>query len=107
MCVLFPDCRFLSPFSNFYLSWKDALVFELSSSIMAPNSSLPIWGNEKTMNLNHLILTNIQSSPYFKVNLFGLKTYHEVIDEIYYKVGSIFSFIQNLLDKSKKTSVYL
>ena len=33
-----------------------------------------------------MILTNIQGSPYFKVNLFELKTYHEVIDEIYYKV---------------------
>ena len=39
------------------------------------------------MNLNTLLLTNIQSSPYFKVNLYELKTYHEVIDEIYYKVS--------------------
>ena len=54
---------------------------------MAPNNTLSIWGNEKTMNLNPLILTNIQSSPYFKVNLYELKTYHEVVDEIYYKVG--------------------
>lgn len=59
------------------------------------------------MNLNSLILTNIQSSTYFKgeryefsllqsftdhfplplpVSLFKLKTYHEVIDEIYYQV---------------------
>lgn len=65
------------------------------------------------MNLNPLILTNIQSSHYFKGNyyiitlflliyiklfqyinnnnnflviLYELKTYHEVIDEIYYKV---------------------
>lgn len=38
------------------------------------------------MNLNPLILTNIQSSSYFKVTLFKLKTYHEVIDEIYYQV---------------------
>lgn len=53
---------------------------------MAPNNVLSCWGNEKTMNLNSLILTNIQSSPYFKVNLYELKTYHEVIDEIYYKV---------------------
>ena len=58
---------------------------------MAPNNPLPIHGNEKTMNLNHLILTNIQSSPYFKVNLYELKTYHEVIDEIYYKVGKALS----------------
>lgn len=56
---------------------------------MAPNNPLPIWGNEKTMNLNPLILTNIQSSPYFKVNLYELKTYHEVIDEIYYKVSHL------------------
>ncbi|XP_045483617.1 pre-mRNA-splicing factor 38B [Harmonia axyridis] len=47
---------------------------------------LPLWGNDRTMNLNPLILTNIQSSSYFKVNLYELKTYHEVVDEIYYKV---------------------
>ncbi|XP_075227264.1 pre-mRNA-splicing factor 38B isoform X2 [Lycorma delicatula] len=41
------------------------------------------------MNLNALILTNIQSSHYFKVNLYELKTYHEVIDEIYYKVNHL------------------
>ncbi|KAG5680692.1 hypothetical protein PVAND_010184 [Polypedilum vanderplanki] len=50
------------------------------------NNSLPIYGNHETMNLNNLILTNIQSSVYFKVTLFQLKTYHEVIDEIYYQV---------------------
>lgn len=38
------------------------------------------------MNLNSLILTNIQGSSYFKVQLFKLKTYHEVVDEIYYQV---------------------
>ncbi|XP_022113148.1 pre-mRNA-splicing factor 38B isoform X1 [Pieris rapae] len=47
---------------------------------------LPIWGNEQTMNLNPLILANIQGSSYFKVHLFKLKTYHEVVDEIYYQV---------------------
>lgn len=47
---------------------------------------LPLWGNEATMNLNPLILANIQSSSYFKVSLFKLKTYHEVVDEIYYQV---------------------
>ena len=50
------------------------------------NNTLPSWGNESSMNLNPMILTNIQSSPYFKNELFKLKTYHEVIDEIYYKV---------------------
>lgn len=50
------------------------------------NNILPIYGNHDSMNLNPLILTNIQSSVYFKVTLFQLKTYHEVIDEIYYQV---------------------
>lgn len=47
---------------------------------------LPLWGNEKTMNLNPMILTNVLASPYFKVQLYELKTYHEVVDEIYFKV---------------------
>ncbi len=50
---------------------------------------LPTWGNLQTMNINPLIVTNIQSSPYFKTTLFGLKTYHEVIDEIYYRVSHL------------------
>lgn len=50
---------------------------------------LPLYGNERTMNLNPLILTNIQSSHYFKVNLYELKTYHEVVDEIYFKVSHL------------------
>lgn len=50
------------------------------------HNTLPLWGNEATMNLNPLILANIQSSSYFKVHLFKLKTYHEVVDEIYYQV---------------------
>ena len=59
---------------------------------MAPNNVLPIHGNEKTMNLNSMILANIQASPYFKVQLYELKTYHQVIDEIYTRVStSLFS----------------
>lgn len=50
---------------------------------------LPIWGNARTMNINNLILTNILASPYFKVKLYGLKTYHEVVDEIYYKIDNL------------------
>lgn len=50
------------------------------------NNALPLWGNESSMNLNPLILANIQGSSYFKVSLFKLKTYHEVVDEIYYQV---------------------
>ena len=53
------------------------------------NNTLPLWGNKETMNINHLILSNIRGSPYFKTDLFKLKTYHEVIDEIYYKVRDV------------------
>jgi len=49
-------------------------------------NSLPLWGNTQTMNLNNLVVTNILSSPYFKNDLIKLKTFHEVVDEIYYKV---------------------
>ena len=49
------------------------------------SNTLTYHCNEK-MGLNLLIYTNIQQSPYFKNNLFQLKTYHEVIDEIYYSV---------------------
>jgi len=49
-------------------------------------NALPLWGNVKTMNINNLIVTNILSSPYFKNELIKMKTLHEVIDEIYYKV---------------------
>lgn len=47
---------------------------------------LGCWGNEKSMNLNQLLLTNIQQSQYFKVTLYSLKTFTEVIDEIWYNV---------------------
>jgi len=50
---------------------------------------LAFHGNERTMNINPLILTNVQGSPYFKVELFGKKTFHEVVDEIYYKVDHL------------------
>jgi len=49
-------------------------------------NALPLWGNTHSMNINNLIVTNILASPYFKNELFKLKTFHEVIDEIYYKV---------------------
>ena len=55
-------------------------------------NNVQTWGNATTMNINTMIHTNILSSPYFKKNLFALKTYHEVVDEIYYKV-STFSLV--------------
>ncbi|KAK9703275.1 PRP38 family [Popillia japonica] len=71
-------------------SSKQSNVLQLWEYTPKPSSKqsnvLQLWGNERTMNLNPLILTNIQSSHYFKVNLYELKTYHEVVDEIYYKV---------------------
>lgn len=60
--------------------------YQKSSKTGKQHNVLPIWGNEQTMNLNPLILANIQGSSYFKVHLFKLKTYHEVVDEIYYQV---------------------
>jgi len=52
-------------------------------------SVLQFHGNERTMNINPLILTNVQGSPYFKVELFTIKTFHEVVDQIYYKVDHL------------------
>ena len=47
---------------------------------------LPVHGNEKTMNLNSLILTNIQQSNYFRNTLYSIKTFNELIDEIWENV---------------------
>lgn len=71
----------------------------IAAYTMPPNNTLPIHGNEKTMNLNTMILTNIQASPYFKVQLYELKTYHQVIDEIYTRVNLLvfYSTIKEML----------
>ena len=50
------------------------------------NNTLPLFGNKETMNLNHMILSNILQSRYFKTDLHELRTFHEVVDEIYYRV---------------------
>ncbi|CAF5228180.1 unnamed protein product, partial [Rotaria magnacalcarata] len=53
---------------------------------MAKDSNiLGTWGNKDSMNLNSLVLNNIMSSQYFKSALYEKKTYHEVVDEIYYR----------------------
>ena len=41
------------------------------------------------MNMNSMILTNIQASNYYKQKLSELKTYHEIIDEIYNRVSYV------------------
>lgn len=67
----------------------DPTIAGSAAAAAAGKNALTMWGNQQTMNINPLIHTNIVSSPYFKVNLFELKTYHEVIDEIYYKVAHL------------------
>ncbi|CAF1180410.1 unnamed protein product [Adineta ricciae] len=47
---------------------------------------LAVWGNKDSMNLNSLVLNNIMASQYFKNTLYEKKTYHEVVDEIYFQV---------------------
>ena len=64
---------------------------------MKQKNTLPLYGNKETMNINPMILSNIQGSAYFKEELYKLKTFHEVIDEIFYKVSGygkdeLFSF---------------
>ena len=55
---------------------------------------LAVWGNPETMNLHNVLYLNIKASPYFKTKLPQLRTYHEVIDEIYYKVTSLEPFFK-------------
>uniref|UniRef100_A0A915K618 Pre-mRNA-splicing factor 38 n=1 Tax=Romanomermis culicivorax TaxID=13658 RepID=A0A915K618_ROMCU len=59
------------------------------SQFKKENNTLGVWGNKTTMNLNHLVLENIVQSPYYRNNLSGTKTFHELIDEIYYNVNHL------------------
>ena len=43
---------------------------------------LPLHGNPTTFNINNLLFNNVMENEYFKA-LYQLRTYHEVIDEIY------------------------
>ena len=49
---------------------------------------MPIHGNESNFNINSLLYQNIMESEYFKA-LYQLRTYHEVIDEIYKRVPHV------------------
>lgn len=53
-----------------------------------PKGRFPIHGNETTYNLNSLLHQNILESDYFKA-LYQLRTYHEVIDEVYKRVTHV------------------
>lgn len=59
-------------------------------------NTLPVYANKDSMNINSMILTNIIGSPYFKEELINYKTFHEVVDEIYYKVKNLDSHIRML-----------
>lgn len=50
-------------------------------------NTLPLYANKSSMNLNSMVLTNIVGSSYFKEELIQYKTFHEVVDQIYYKVS--------------------
>ena len=45
----------------------------LFASMLYKTPSTYFQGNQQSMNMNPLILTNIQNSPYFKVNLYEIK----------------------------------
>jgi hypothetical protein len=49
---------------------------------------LPMHGSEHNFNMNTLLHSNIMESEYFRA-LYQLKTYHEVIDEIYRSVQHV------------------
>eukprot|EP00842_Homolaphlyctis_polyrhiza_P007065 jgi/Hompol1/948/HPOL_003324-RA len=57
------------------------------------SKKLEVWGNKDTMNLHNVLYLNILASPYFK-SLYDKKTYHEVIDEIFYNVSSLEPFFK-------------
>lgn len=48
-------------------------------------NEVPMYGNERTYNLNAMLFENVSNSSYFK-SLYSLRTYHEVVDEIYNRV---------------------
>ena len=50
------------------------------------NNVLPINGDPLTMNLNGLVLTNIQQSPYYQTGLSQMTLHSQLVDEIYYQV---------------------
>lgn len=52
------------------------------------SEKLPIYGNSTTYNINNLLFNNIMENEYFRA-LYQLRTYHEVIDEIYRSVKHV------------------
>ena len=52
------------------------------------SEKLPMYGNSTTFNINNLLFNNIMENEYFRA-LYQLRTYHEVIDEIYRSVNHV------------------
>ena len=75
--------------SNFF-----SLIFQyMAESVPSLNRKrglkLPVHGNERTMNLNHLILANITESAYFRTDLVQFRQFDELVDEIYYRANHL------------------
>ncbi|KAH9058576.1 hypothetical protein Ae201684P_005919 [Aphanomyces euteiches] len=60
-------------------------VYSEEEARQIKENELPLHGNLTTYNINKLLFDNIMNSDYFR-KLYELKTYHEVVDEIYYRV---------------------
>mmetsp|Transcript_60413 Transcript_60413/g.118907 ORF Transcript_60413/g.118907 Transcript_60413/m.118907 type:complete len:562 (+) Transcript_60413:55-1740(+) len=52
------------------------------------SNALPMYGNTTNFNINNLLFNNIMENEYFRA-LYQLRTYHEVIDEIYRSVDHV------------------
>ena len=68
---------------------------------------VPVHGNERTMNLNHLILANITESAYFRSDLVQLKSYEDMMDEIYYRVQHLEPWEKVLFVKNQMARITL
>merc|ERR1711953_1317254 len=67
-------------------SLREFMAESIPSLKSFKGNKLPVNGNERTMNLNHLILANITESAYFRTDLVQHRSYDDMIDEIYYRV---------------------
>jgi pre-mRNA-splicing factor 38B len=54
----------------------------------AKSNALPVYGNSSNYNINNLLFNNIMENDYFRA-LYQLRTYHEVIDEVYRTVDHV------------------
>ncbi|KAF0695437.1 Aste57867_13725 [Aphanomyces stellatus] len=62
-----------------------AVMYSEAEARHMKENELPLHGNQTTYNFNKLLFDNIMNSDYFR-KLYDLRTYHEVVDEIFYRV---------------------